>query len=369
VPPASRRLRLQDVAERVGVSAKTVSNAYRNPGQLRSDLRRRILETARDMGYRGPDPLAAGLRLGVAGPIGVLYANALAYAFDDPNTNALLGGLSQGAQVAGRGLLLLPGSADPQQRRHALDQAIVDGIVASSLADDDAVLARVVDRQLPLVVIDQPRPSRLAAIGAPRTPWVGIDDRRAAYLLADHVMSLGHRQIGIVSFALRPGPTPLFASQADVDSATLAVTRDRLGGYRDAAERHRIDWSTIPLTQGGDSTPEEGFRGAAALLERQPRPTALICLSDRLAEGAFTAAADVGLRVPDDLSIAGFDDAPNIARHLDLTTIRQPSREKGHQAATALLARLTGDAGNLITTLPTELIVRGSTRRPGSGAG
>jgi hypothetical protein len=79
--PVDRRLRLQDVAERVGVSAKTVSNAYRNPGQLRPELRQRILSTATEMGYRGPDPLAAGLRRRVAGPIGVLYANALASAW------------------------------------------------------------------------------------------------------------------------------------------------------------------------------------------------------------------------------------------------------------------------------------------------
>jgi DNA-binding LacI/PurR family transcriptional regulator len=367
--PVDRRLRLQDVAERVGVSAKTVSNAYRNPGQLRPELRQRILSTATEMGYRGPDPLAAGLRRRVAGPIGVLYANALAYAFDDPNTNSLLGGLSLGAQAAGRGLLLLPGSADPDQRDRAIDQAIVDGIVASSLADDDPLLTAVIDRQLPLVVIDQPRPPRLAALGAPGAPWVGIDDRRAADELADHVLGLDHRRIGIVSFALRRGPTELHATPADTSSATLAVTRDRLAGYRDAAERHGLDWPTIPITQGTDSTPAEGYRGALALLRRAPRPSALICLSDRLAEGALAAAAELGLRVPDDLSVAGFDDAPNLAERLDLTTVRQPSRDKGRHAAAALLARINGDDAEISTTLPTRLIVRGSTRSFAPSAG
>jgi DNA-binding LacI/PurR family transcriptional regulator len=362
--PTPRRLRLQDVADRVGVSAKTVSNAYRNPGQLRPELRQQILATAGEMGYRGPDPLAAGLRRRLTGPIGVLYANALAYAFDDPNTNSLLGGLSAGAQSAGRGLLLLPGSADPAQRDQAVDQAIVDGIVASSLPADDPLLSAVIERRLPLVVIDQPRPPDLAALGAPGTPWVGIDDRQAADELADHVLALGHRQIGIVSFALRSGPTPLFASPADIETATLAVTRDRLAGYRDAVVRHGVDWSSIAITQGRDSTPDEGRRGAAALLDRTPRPSALICLSDRLAEGALAAAAERGLRVPDDLSITGFDDAPNLAERLDLTTVRQPSREKGRQAAAALLARLDGETGPSSTTLPTRLVLRGSTHPP-----
>src|SRR6478609_1801296 len=140
-----RRMRLRDVAEEVGVSAKTVSNAYRAPGQLTPELRQRILTTAARLGYAGPDPVASSLRRGRVGAIGVLYANQLSYACDYPNTNALLSGVTRAAEAAGVGLLLLPGSVDPAQRISAVSSAVVDGIIASSLAEDDPLLQTVVN--------------------------------------------------------------------------------------------------------------------------------------------------------------------------------------------------------------------------------
>ena len=122
-----------------------------------------------------------------------------------------------------------------------------------------------------------------------------------------------------------------------------------------------MDWNTVPVWAGTDSTPDEGAAGAAALLARQPRPTGLLCLSDRLAEGAIRTAADAGLRIPADLSIVGFDDAGRLAADLGLTTIRQPHRGKGEQAAQALLARLAGQEWPLRTALPTDLVIRDST--------
>jgi DNA-binding LacI/PurR family transcriptional regulator len=332
---------------------------------LRPELRQRIFAMAAELGYRGPDPLAAGLRRRPRGPIGVIYANPLAYAFDDPNTNALLGGLSSRTQAVGRGLLLLPGSTGTAERSTAIEEAIVDGIVASSLAEDDTLLETVIERHLPLVVVDQPRPAYLAARGAAEVPWVGIDDRTAADGLADHVFGLGHRRVGVVSFALRAGRTEPFANLDDQQSATLAVTRDRLSGYRAAAARHGIDWTRVPVTQGTDSTAEEGYRGAMAILDgRGERPTALICLSDRLAEGALAAARARGLDVPRDLTVVGFDDAPRLAEALGLTTVAQPSRDKGERAAAALIAVLDGVEVPLRTTLPTRLVVRASSARP-----
>jgi DNA-binding LacI/PurR family transcriptional regulator len=359
-------MRLRDVAEEVGVSAKTVSNAYRAPGQLTPELRQRILAAAARLGYAGPDPVASGLRRGRVGAIGFLYANQLSYAFEDFNTNALLAGVTSGAEAAGVGLLLLPGSVDPARRSSAVSGAVVDGIIASSLAEDDPLLQTVVDRRLPLVVVDQPGPSVLVALTQDTIPWIGIDDRAAASQLAEHVLLLGHRHLGVVSFALRLGTPTGFATPTDQDTATLSVTRNRLAGYRDAAERHGIDWTRVPVSQGVDSTPAEGEKGAFAVLSTTPRPTALICLSDRLAEGALTAAARLGLRVPEDLSVVGFDDAPHLADRLALTTVHQPSRLKGQHAAQALLTLTRGTAVDPIPFLDTTLVIRGTTQPPPS---
>ena len=362
----ARRLTLRDVAAELGVSPKTVSNAYVRPDQLSASLRQRILETAARLGYPGPDPLAAGLRRGRVGAIGVAYDNQLSYAFDDPTTSALLGGITSIAGDAGAGLLLLPGSSDPARRTAAASRAVVDGVIASSVSDDDPLLQLVIARQLPLAVVDQPGPDRLAKLAATTVPWIGIDDHTAAETAAEHLLALGHRHLAVVSFGLAHGRAAGFADQHTQEAGTYAVTRRRLTGYRAAAERHGIDWNSVPVWAGTDSTVDQGDIGATAVLARTPRPTALLCLSDRLAEGALLAATRAGLHVPDDLSLVGFDDAIPLAATHRLTTIRQPSRDKGTHAARALLALLAGHHVPDRQELPTDLVIRQTTGRPPS---
>jgi len=358
-----RRVTLNDVAAELGVSAKTVSNAYNRPDQLSATLRSRILATAARIGYGGPDPLAASLRKGSAGAIGFCYANRLSYAFEDPMAIEVLSGITRTAEGASVGLLLLPGPPSRESRARALGRAVIDGLIVNSLADDDPLVAAAVARRLPLAVVDQPDPARLGALGAPGTPWVGIDDRAAATKLAAHLLSLGHRTLGVVSFALERRPTRGLVDEPAQAAASYAVTRRRLAGLRDAARRAGLDWSQVPVAQGADSTPAEGEAAAERVLATTPRPTALLCLSDRLAEGALRAAARIGLRVPADLSLTGFDDAPQAVR-LGLTTVRQAGEQKGALAAQALLEVLSGKGATTIQTLPAELVVRTSTAPP-----
>jgi DNA-binding LacI/PurR family transcriptional regulator len=359
-PRPYRRPTARDVAAELGVSAKTVSNAYTRPDQLSAGLRDRILATAARLGYPGPDPVAAGLRRGRVGAIGVAYANRLSYAFDDPVARELLAGMTSVAESAGAGLLLLPGSSDPQRRAQAISGAVVDGLIASSLADDDPLLHTAIARGLPLVVVDQPRPARLPG----RVPWIGVEDRPAAARAAEHLLALGHVRFGVVCFGLWRSPGRGLVGVAEQQAATYAVSRDRLAGYRDAIERHGLDWGAVPVFQGTDSTPEEGAAGAAAVLATTPRPTALLCMSDRLAEGALGVAGRLGFPVPGHVSVVGFDDAVPTGAALDLTTVRQPTRMKGEQAAHALLSLIDGAEVPISRRpLQTELIVRGTTGR------
>lgn len=357
---------LQRIADELGVSAKTVSNAFTRPDQLSAALRERVLATADRLGYAGPDPLAAGLRRGRVGAIGVAYANGLSYAFDDPVSVALLGGITSVAEQAGTGLLLVPGSAAPKRLAAAVHGAVIDGLVASSLSEDDPVLRAALTRGLPLVVIDQPDPHRVTNRSGDRPPWVGIDDHAAAVTAAEHLLALGHRRLGVASFGLNFGANRGFVDERTQGSATYAVTRRRIAGYREAARKAGLDWSTVPVVEGSDSTIAEGATAAAVLLACDPRPTALLCLSDRLAEGALGVAAQLGLHVPRDLSVVGFDDTERAAQ-LELTTVRQPHRRKGELAATALLDLLAGRRAHEIRTLPTELVLRSSTAPPGEG--
>ncbi|MBV8915926.1 MAG: LacI family DNA-binding transcriptional regulator [Acetobacteraceae bacterium] len=348
------------MASELGVSAKTDSNAYRRPDQLSPRLRERVLGTAARLGYAGPDPVAAGLRRGRVGAIGIAYANQLSYAFEDPVIVELLAGVTSAVEGADAGLVLLSGSATSEARASALTRAVIDGLIVNSLATDDPLLPVAIARRLPLVVVDQPDPARLAELGAPGSPWVGIDDEGSAAAVAEHVLSLGHRRLGVVCFGLYRAPTRGFVDVRAQSAATYAVTRRRLVGYQQAVARAGVDWAQVPVFQGIDSTIAEGEAGAGAVLTMTPRPTALLCLSDRLAEGALRAAARLGLRVPEDLSVTGFDDAPSAAA-LGLTTISQPNRRKGALAASALLHLLDGSPVEALQALPTELIARGTT--------
>ena len=364
-PPArADRLTLQQVAAEVGVSAKTVSNAFTRPDQLSPATRERVLAAAARLGYPGPNPLAAGLRRGRVGALGFAYDNPLSYAFDDPVVVAVLAGISAVAEQAGSGLLLVPGSAPAERNSAAVASAVIDGLVVYSLADDDPLLDAIRGRHLPLVVIDQPGPPSLQRPFADgSTPWIGVDDRAAAAGAAAHLLALGHRRLGVVSFGLARHQVRGMADETAQQAATYAVTRRRLAGYRDAVVRAGTDWATVPVAAGTTSAVTEGAAMAAALLARTPRPTGLLCMSDRLAEGALQSARRLGLRVPDDLSIIGFDDAPG-ADALQLSTVRQPNRRKGELAARTLLDLVAQRHTEPVQLLPTELIVRASTGPP-----
>jgi len=131
------RVTLQLIAEELGVSAKTVSNAFTRPDQLSAHLRERVLATAERLGYPGPDPLAAGLRRGRVGALGFAYANSLPYAFEDPVIIDLLAGITSVAEQSETGLLLVPGSASPDRAAAALGKA------RTALAQDPAATERL----------------------------------------------------------------------------------------------------------------------------------------------------------------------------------------------------------------------------------
>jgi DNA-binding LacI/PurR family transcriptional regulator len=138
-----------------------------------------------------------------------------------------------------------------------------------------------------------------------------------------------------------------------------------LGGYRAAVEGAGVLWEDVPVYECRENVPEEGARAARVLLGMDPRPTALLATSDQLAFGAIEAAGEMGLSVPDDLSVVGFDDVPEAARsNPPLTTVHQDHVRKGLLAGRLLVARLAGEDPETPTTLQTRLVVRESTAAP-----
>jgi DNA-binding LacI/PurR family transcriptional regulator len=350
--PNSSRVTLQTIADRLQVSRTTVSNAFSRPDQLNPELRRQILDVARELGYAGPNPVARTLRRGRSGSLGVIFPETLVYVVTDPAALLLLRGLAEATEPARTALWLAPVPPDRAAGAGAVRDAVVDGFVVFSLADDDARLQTLVERAMPTVIVDEP-----ALAGA---AFVGIDDRAAARAAAEHLLALGHRRFGVVTFPLAEDDYVGPADLARQEAATISISRARLAGYADALRAAGLPWETVPVQETRVNAAESGAAAAAALLDRSPRPTAILAFSDLLAIGALAAAATRGLRAPNDLSVVGFDDIPaGAAATPPLTTVRQPLLDKGRIAGEWLLRGWPpGEPPHLV--LPTELVVRAS---------
>jgi DNA-binding LacI/PurR family transcriptional regulator len=335
---------LATVAAAVGVSRMTVSNAYNRPDQLSPALRERVLATARELGYPGPNPVARTLSRGVTGSVGLIIDKPLTEAFEDPATVMFLHGVAAGCEERARGLSLVPRIVG---RDAALvHTALVDGFILYGASAEGERLAAVHERRLPYVLVDFP--------DSPDERCVNVDDRGGARAVGEHLVALGHRSFGIVLGFDTPA-----ASAAEAEAgAAWHMRAERLAGWREALVPAGIGWATVPVATAAGGGVETGRRAAAQLLDRADRPTALLCLYDKLALGALEAAAARGIAIPRDLSIAGFDDISEAALTTpSLTTVNQPHTRKGSEAVRLLLDENGADW----VRLETELVVRAST--------
>lgn len=334
---------LKTVAEHVGVSSMTVSNAFSRPDQLSATLREKILAAAAELGYAGPDPAARTLARGATGTVGILLTDSLHQAFTDEFSATFLTAIAEELARGGLALTLLPpdGAGDIVPTR---DVAMDGAIVYSCRLEADG-LEHLRRRKLPMVQVDQPFDAG--------TTSVNVEDRAGARAAAGHLIDLGHRSIALIS----------------VGSTDDEARSQRFGGWRDALDAAGI---TPVVVHAATSSAESGAEAARPLLTGPDRPTGLLCFSDAIAAGAVQVAQDHGISVPRDLSVVGFDDSPLATRiRPPLTTVRQDAAAKGRIAAATLitaLARRRGGAEPEIShvMLPTELIVRESTAPPPS---
>ena len=349
------RVTLQTIAERLGVSRMTVSNAFSRPDQLSEELRTRILSTAQELGYVGPDPAGRALARGTSGAVGVLLTDSLRIAFTDQVATEFLGAIVDELAPTGLALTLLTayGKGDVVPARDvAMDGALVYSCDIASQSRE-----WLMRRKLPVVFVDQ-EPER-------DNSSVNVDDRGGARAAAQHLVDLGHREVGIINSA-ETGEVELVDDP--MRDATAYPSRQRMLGWLDALGPAGI----VPTVAQAPKLAADGAGevAAALLLEASPRPTAILCFSDVLALGVVITARRLGLAVPQDLSVVGFDDTL-AARFSDppLTTVRQDVDAKGRTAAAALVdaiesARVGVPATPEHHVLPTELVVRSSTARP-----
>ncbi|WP_043513606.1 MULTISPECIES: LacI family DNA-binding transcriptional regulator [unclassified Actinoplanes] len=340
------RVTLQTIADRVGVSRMTVSNAFSRPDQLSPTLRRKILDAAQELGYAGPDPTARALAKGTTGAVGILLTDSLRYAFTDLVAGGFLGAIAEELAPTGLAITLLT-SAGAGDLIPARDVAM-DGALIYSCDPASPAVAWLQRRRLPMVFVDQTPLDGYAS--------VNVADREGARATARHLLDLGHRRI---AYAI-----------AGIHGAHGVITDPSTLTEGHASVQRRLGWDDVLHAAGLRPTiirePFEQVgairRDARELLSGPDRPTAFLCFSDVTAAGVHQAAGDLGLRIPQDVSITGFDDGPTATQlRPALTTVRQDVEEKGRVAAALLTAALRGEPAPAPVMLAATLVIREST--------
>ena len=360
-PTPRRRATLASLAAELKVSRTTISNAYNRPDQLSADLRERVLATAKRLGYPGPDPVARSLRTRRAGAVGLVMTEPLNYSFSDPTALDFVAGLAESCEDAGQGLLLVavgPNRSVSDGTASVL-AAGVDGFVVYSASDDDPYLQVVLQRHLPVVVVDQPK-------DVPGTSRVGIDDRGSMRRLAEYVVGLGHRQIGLLTMRLgrdwpHGGPRPAVADPERVQTPHFHVQRERIHGVYDVMTAAGLDPESLTVVESYEHLTTSGGAAAEVALDANPRITALMCTADVLALSAMDYLRARGIYVPGQMTVTGFDGVPEALRR-GLATVVQPSLEKGRRAG-RLLHNPPRSGLPVIDVLDTQ-VVRGRTSGP-----
>ena len=343
------RVTLRSIADRLGVSQTTVSNAFSRPDQLSEALRTRILAEAAALGYLGPDPLARSLATGTAGTVGVLWAKELRYALADEVSARFLGAVADELAPSGLALTLVPAVAEGRVIP-ARDVAL-DGAIAYSCDPALPALEWMRRRGLLVVYVDMPAPPGGVAIT--------IDDRGGARQAAEHVVELGRRRVTLLTTGFG-GEARVVDDPLPLEAVRLRVPAERVAGWLEVLTAAGITPTVVNQPHPyGDAT-----QAAVLALTTEPRPDAVLCLTDVLAQAVLAVAADLGLRVPEDLAVVGFDDHPLATRtRPTLTTVRQDVELKGRSAVRALLAMIGARECDEPPPprLPVELVVREST--------
>lgn len=330
-------MNIRDVAQRAGVSISTVSRVLNNTDYpVKPETRVRVLKAIEELKFR-PNDMARGLLMKKSRTIGLVVPD-----ISNPYYPELSLGIEATASEHGYSVIFCNTSRKVEKLGQYVDvllQKRADGIIIAGggtqsvqvsqvLSDFDVCVALVGRHNLPF-------------------PSVQVDNFEAARGATVHLLELGHRGISFLS-----GPPRLTSVQ------------DRLAGYRAALKEHGIE-SDDKLYHEGDFGAESGYEGAKAILQGGDRPTAIFASNDRMAVGALAAAADLGLNVPEDVSVIGFDDTVLASQiRPALTTVAVPAYDMGATTMQLLLKLLAGEECPQTVWLPTRLVIRQSSGPP-----
>jgi len=304
---------MSEVAERAGVSVTTVSHVVNQTRPVSPELTNRVQAAMQELGYQ-PNRLARSLRLGKTLTIGMIIPDGV-----NPFFAEVARGIEDTGFEHGYSVILCNSDGDLEKELHytkVLNAKRVDGIIFVAVGVSHEHIQMLQARKLPVVVVDREIPGV-------NVSTVITDNQKGGWLATNHLIELGHRRIACIA-----GPNNLTPSAA------------RVTGYQQALKEHNIELNETLILRG-DFQYQSGYRLMKQLLENETVPTAVFACNDLMATGALCAVVEMGFRVPEDISIVGFDDI-DLASYTTppLTTIRQPKYEMGVFAVGLLLDQI-----------------------------
>jgi DNA-binding LacI/PurR family transcriptional regulator len=335
------KITLKEVAERAGVSKTAASYAFNRPEQLSEETLARVLAMADELGY-SPDPVARNLKKRQTGYIGILVPQPLSAITRNPHFTGFLEGVSLECEKVGLSFMLVPPLKGSLRR--AIVQAAVDGFLTIGLETFRETMQILQQRDIPFVMVDSDPVEEISCVNP--------DDEDGAYQAMAHVLARGHKEIAILG--IRSG----VFGHYDEYTGTL---RRRMEGYQRALAEAGLSLKSraIRLIET-ECESQGGYQAMQHLWGLKHRPTAIIAMADIIAIGALQAAQRMGISVPHDVAIVGYDDI--LASSLTcptLTTVRQPILEKGRVATQVLIEQIVDhEAPPKHIVLAVELIER-----------
>jgi LacI family transcriptional regulator len=332
----TEKLTIRQVAKLAGTSRSSVSRVLNGHPNVSPEVRKQVQEVIAETGYR-PDPVARSLSNRRSKIIGLVVPLAIRSLFDDPFFPRLIQGISQGCTTHDYTLSLFLFHSQEEEEKLSggiSRNQLLDGVIITATRTGDALIPRLLENQVPLVVQGRHED--------PRVSYVDVDNVTGAATAVTHLLRLGYQRISTIT-----GPLDSTAAQ------------DRTQGYLDALQ-DRGQLVDDALIVRGDFTQAGGNEAMQRLLPHEP--DAVFIASDTMAMGALQAIREAGLTVPDDIALVGFDDLPH-ATMVDppLTTVRQPIRRMGVLAVEMLIDGLeNGAEPPRHIVLPAELVIRNS---------
>lgn len=340
--------KLRDVAALAGVSQGTASNVWNKPDLVREEVRTKVMAAAEALGYGGPSPRGRFLRQGRVHAIGVAAGEPLEYFFADPWARRLLTEVARICDARGAGLALVSVSGG-KQLGWTIESALVDGFLLRC-GGKELLVEVTRKRGLPFVALS-------LDTDEPDVPAIDIDDFSGARDAGRHLLGLGHRRLAILGIGFGEGAG--FVTPEAARATRFVNVRERALGYWAALAEAGIAEAEVPMVAVRNDASNIGA-ALSPLFDGVARPpTGLLAMSDNLAMAALQWLEERGRRVPEEVSVVGFDDVPEAARtRPPLTTVAQPYARIAERAVSAIL---DGTLPKGREVLPLTLVVREST--------